>query len=95
MRRLPKLLGGTLTVVVMLSVPLFALGLIASWAYGWSAEENRPVIAASDDAVANGLRIVTPPEAGPRPTSAPAGNTEAETLLRDWQFTRTPPSQGS
>jgi hypothetical protein len=95
-RRLRTMLGGGLTAVVMALVPLLALAVVPSWGRGRSATEAPPAIAASDDAVANGFRIVTPPGVVPaaKPAADPAGETEAVTLLRDWQFTRGGPSTG-
>jgi hypothetical protein len=93
-----KVLGRGLTVAAMLAVTMFALSSVVSWGRAAATEgQDRPAIASSDDAVANGFRIVAPPPVvEPAKTApAPAGTTEAETLLRDWQFTRLPGSQGS
>jgi hypothetical protein len=91
MRQVLKWLGRALTAAALLSVPVFALGLVVAWGH---AGHDRPAIAASDDAVANGFRIVAPPVAQPT-KAAPAGATESETLLRDWQFTKLPGSPGN
>jgi hypothetical protein len=92
-----KLLGRGLTAAVMLSVPAFALSSFVSWGHASvTGGPDRPAIATSDDAVTNGFRIVAPPAVEPaKATPAPAGASEAETLLRDWQFTKLPSSQGS
>ena len=91
MRQVLKLLSRGLAAVVMLSVPAFALCWVVSWSHA-----TGPAIAPSDDAVANGFRIVAPPTAVPtKAAPAQAGATEAETLVRDWQFTKLPGSPGN
>jgi hypothetical protein len=93
-RRFLKLLGGALAAATLLSVPAFALSALTPWG-GAAAPEGRPAIAASDDAVLNGLRIVEAPVVAAAAQPAPAGEAPAETVLRDWQFTGRPvPSPG-
>jgi hypothetical protein len=93
-RRGLKLLGGAVTAAVMLSVPAFAVSSVASWGRG---PAGPPEIAASDDAVANGFRIVRAPAVAEVAKAAPtAGDTGAETVLKDWTFTGKPlPSTGN
>jgi hypothetical protein len=85
-------LGRGLTTALLLSVPVLALSSVVLWGL---AGQDRPAIATSDDAIANGFRIVAQPPAAESAKAAPAGATETETLLRDWQFTRLPGSQGN
>jgi hypothetical protein len=93
MRQVLRRLGRGLAAAVLLSVPVLALISVVSWGHGG---RDRPVIAAADDAVANGFRIVAPPAAqAAKAAPAAAGATEAETLVRDWQFTKLPGSPGN
>jgi hypothetical protein len=94
-RRFLKLLGGGLTAATLLSVPAFALSALAPWGGAAAPAEGRPAIAAADDAVADGFRIVEAPVVAAAAQAAATGEAPAETVLRDWQFTGRPvPSPG-
>jgi hypothetical protein len=87
--------GTILTALLALSVPAFALGAVTT---GGQELFSGPAIAAADDQVANGLRIVEQPQTSAADANSQrtaSGESADELALQDWRYTGKPnPSPG-
>jgi hypothetical protein len=83
-RWLPRLVGGALTAVLIVAVPVLAGGFVVDR----PTRTAEVAIDPSDDALANGMQILEPaawPNAGLTPAVPPAQ--PVEKVLRNWRFT--------
>jgi hypothetical protein len=84
--RMTRVAGNVLAAVVLLAVPVGAIAALQPW----QAQGGASAPALADDAVADGLKIVEPPlttAAAPRTRAASRGESQLETVVRDWTFT--------
>ncbi len=84
-KRVLVTVGGLLTAILLLSVPVLAASTIATWGQG---SDEQTAIEASDDAVSNGLHVVKT-DAAPTVGNSRAAFADraSEKVLSDWRFT--------